>query len=291
MKYLLIVSIVINVILGMKILAMRISIKELRIDFAERAELRSNTLLGVSSRDKQIRLLATSINDTLTKLRDAFNKYKLGDDEVKTAITNIAHDLRTPLTSILGYLELSERLDKSPEMEKYLDIIKDRAEHMKKLTEELFEYSVITGGEIREEKTKVNVNKALEDCIMSNYPALQSRGIEPVVEITETPIVRKLYPSYVERIMNNLVNNALKYSDGDLEVKLSDSGKLTVANSAQELSNVEVNKLFDRFFTVENARNNSTGLGLSIVKVFAERMNLDLSADYVDGKIVIEIDF
>lgn len=291
MKYLLIVSIVINVILGMKILAMRISIKELRIDFAERAELRSNTLLGVSSRDKQIRLLATSINDTLTKLRDAFNKYKLGDDEVKTAITNIAHDLRTPLTSILGYLELSERLDKSPEMDKYLDIIKDRAEHMKKLTEELFEYSVITGGEIREEKTKVNVNKALEDCIMSNYPALQSRGIEPVVEITETPIVRKLYPSYVERIMNNLVNNALKYSDGDLEVKLSDSGKLTVANSAQELSNVEVNKLFDRFFTVENARNNSTGLGLSIVKVFAERMNLDLSADYVDGKIVIEIDF
>ena len=291
MKYLLIVSIVINVILGMKILAMRISIKELRIDFAERAELRSNTLLGVSSRDKQIRLLATSINDTLTKLRDAFNKYKLGDDEVKTAITNIAHDLRTPLTSILGYLELSERLDKSPEMEKYLDIIKDRAEHMKKLTEELFEYSVITGGEIREEKTKVNVNKALEDCIMSNYPALQSRGIEPVVEITETPIVRTLYPSYVERIMNNLVNNALKYSDGDLEVKLSDSGKLTVANSAQELSNVEVNKLFDRFFTVENARNNSTGLGLSIVKVFAERMNLDLSADYVDGKIVIEIDF
>lgn len=291
MKYLLIVSIVINVILGMKILAMRISIKELRIDFAERAELRSNTLLGVSSRDKQIRLLATSINDTLTKLRDAFNKYKLGDDEVKTAITNIAHDLRTPLTSILGYLELSERLDKSPEMEKYLDIIKDRAEHMKKLTEELFEYSVITGGEIREEKTKVNVNKALEDCIMSNYPALQSRGIEPVVEITETPIVRKLYPSYVERIMNNLVNNALKYSDGDLEVKLSDRGKLTVANSAQELSNVEVNKLFDRFFTVENARNNSTGLGLSIVKVFAERMNLDLSADYVDGKIVIEIDF
>ncbi len=291
MKYLLIISIVINVILGMKILAMRISVKELRIDFAERAELRSNTLLGVSSRDKQIRLLASTINDTLAKLRDAFNRYKLGDDEVKTAITNIAHDLRTPLTSILGYLELSERLDKSPEMEKYLDIIKDRAEHMKKLTEELFEYSVITGGEIKEDKTKVNVNKVLEDCVMSYYPVLQSRGITPVVEITETPIVRNLYPSYVERIMNNLVSNALKYSDGDMEVKLSDSGKLTVANSAQELSNVEVNKLFDRFFTVENARNNSTGLGLSIVKVFAERMNLDLSADYVDGKIVIEIDF
>jgi signal transduction histidine kinase len=291
MKYLLIVSIVINVILGMKILAMRISIKELRVDFAERAELRSNTLIGVSSRDKQIRLLASSINDTLVKLRDAFNKYKLGDNEVKTAITNIAHDLRTPLTSICGYLELSERLDKSPEMEKYLDIIKDRAEYMKKLTEELFEYSVITGGEIKEEKKIVNVNHVLEDCIMSNYPAIQSRGITPVVEITDTPIERNLYPSYVERIMNNLMSNALKYSDGDIEVRLSDSGKLTVANSSEELSNVEVNKLFDRFFTVENARNNSTGLGLSIVKIFAERMDLRLKADYRDGKFVIEIDF
>ena len=291
MKYLLIVSIVINVILGMKILAMRISIKELRVDFAERAELRSNTLIGVSSRDKQIRLLASSINDTLVKLRDAFNKYKLGDNEVKTAITNIAHDLRTPLTSICGYLELSERLDKSPEMEKYLDIIKDRAEYMKKLTEELFEYSVITGGEIKEEKKIVNVNHVLEDCIMSNYPAIQSRGITPVVEITDTPIERNLYPSYVERIMNNLMSNALKYSDGDIEVRLSDSGKLTVANSSEELSNVEVNKLFDRFFTVENARNNSTGLGLSIVKIFAERMDLGLKADSRDGKFVIEIDF
>lgn len=291
MKYLLIVSIVINVILGMKILAMRISIKELRVDFAERAELRSNTLIGVSSRDKQIRLLASAINDTLVKLRDAFNKYKLGDNEVKTAITNIAHDLRTPLTSICGYLELSERLDKSPEMEKYLDIIKDRVEYMKKLTEELFEYSVITGGEIKEEKKIVNVNHVLEDCIMSNYPAIQSRGITPVVEITDTPIERNLYPSYVERIMNNLMSNALKYSDGDIEVRLSDSGKLTVANSSEELSNVEVNKLFDRFFTVENARNNSTGLGLSIVKIFAERMDLGLKADYRDGKFVIEIDF
>ena len=291
MKYLLIISIIINVFLIMKILAMRISIRELRVDFAERATLRSNTLLGVSSRDKQIRLLAGTINETLAKLREAFNRYKQGDAEIKSAITNIAHDIRTPLTSICGYLELSDRLEKSPEMENYLSIIKDRTEYMKKLTEELFEYSVITGGEVVEEKTTVNVNKVLEDCIMNYYPSLQERGITPVVDITEMPITRVLYPSYVERIMNNLFSNALKYSDGDLEVTLSDSGKLTVANTAANLSMVDVEKMFDRFFTVENARNNSTGLGLSIVKIFAERMDLKVEAKYEDSKIRIEIDF
>ena len=291
MKYLLIISVVINIILIMKITAMRLSVRELRVDFKERATLRSNTLLGVSSRDKQIRLLASSINETLAELRDSFNKYKQGDAEIKTAITNIAHDLRTPLTSICGYLELSERIDKSPELENYLSIINERAGHMKKLTEELFEYSIITGGEISEERKEVNVNKVLEDAIMSFYPALTDRGIEPVVEITEQQITRMLYPSYVERIINNLIGNALKYSDGDLEVSLSESGKLRVVNSSKALSSVDVNKLFDRFFTVENARNNSTGLGLSIVKVFAERMNLSLDAVYEDGKIAIEVGF
>ncbi|MBR4760856.1 MAG: sensor histidine kinase, partial [Lachnospiraceae bacterium] len=116
-------------------------------------------------------------------------------------------------------------------------------------------------------------------------------GIMPVLEITEKRVVRMLYPSYVERIITNLLSNAIKYSDGDLEISLSEDGKLRVANSAKELSNVDVNKLFDRFFTVENARNNSTGLGLSIVKLFAARMDCGLGAKYENGKLVIEIQF
>lgn len=291
MKYLLIICLIVIVVLIMKIVAMRLSLKELREDYEERARLRTNTLLTVSSRDKEVRALASTLNDTLVKLRDSYNKYENGDQEIRSAITNISHDLRTPLTAISGYLELAERQEKSPEMEKYLDIIKGRTEHMKKLTEELFEYSIITGGEITEEKQDVNVGKMLEDCIMNYYPALKARGIDPVIDITEEKIVRNLYPTYVERIMNNLFSNALKYSDGDLEISLSDGGNLRFANSAPNLSSVDVNKLFDRFFTVENARSSSTGLGLSIVKIFAERMNCSVKADYVDGKIAIEVGF
>ncbi|WP_196802997.1 sensor histidine kinase [Butyrivibrio sp. MC2013] len=275
----------------MKIIAMRLSLKEMKEDYEERSRIHTNTLLTVSSRDRRIRQLASSMNNTLEKLQSAYNRYENGDQEIKKAITNISHDLRTPLTAISGYLELAQRLDKSPELEKYLSVIQGRTDHMKKLTEELFEYSLMTGGEITEDRQEVNINRMLEDCLMNYYPSLKARGISPDIDITEKKIVRYLYPTYVERILNNLMSNALKYSDGDLEIKLSDEGVLSFSNSTDKLSNVDVNKLFDRFFTVETGSRESTGLGLSIVKLFADRMDLRLNATYENGKITIVLDF
>ncbi|MBO4458198.1 MAG: HAMP domain-containing histidine kinase [Butyrivibrio sp.] len=291
MIFLLIICLIIIVFLIMKIIAMRISLKELKEDYVERTRIHTNTLLTVSSRDRRITELASAMNENLAKLRDSYNKYENGDQEIKRAITNISHDLRTPLTAISGYLELAQRQQMSSELEKYLTIIEGRTMHMKKLTEDLFEYSLLTGGEVTEDKQEICVNRMIEDCIMNYYPSLKAKGIDPKIEITEEKIVRNLYPTYVERIMNNLVSNALKYSDGDLEIKLSDDGVLRVSNSSAKLSSVDVNKLFDRFFTVETGSRNSTGLGLSIVKLFADRMDLSLNATYENGKIAIEVGF
>ena len=291
MKYLLLLCVAVIVMLLIKIYVMKKSARNLRADFAARGKLDTNSLIGIESRDKDLRLLTDQINKTLVELRDSYHKYNLGDNEIKTAITNIAHDLRTPLTAILGYIELAKKQEMTPENAKYLAIIEERCLHMKKLTEELFEYSVIATSEVKEELSDVFVNQVLEDCIMNYYPSLMERGIEPVVDITEAKIVRKLYPSYVERIFSNLINNALKYSDGDLSVSLDETGKVTFKNAAASLSTVSVEKLFDRFYTVETAQNTSTGLGLSIVRTFAARMNCELSAKYEDGSLIIEIVF
>lgn len=291
MEYLLIVCLIIIGLLAVKIIAMGRSIRELGEDYAERAGIHTNTLLRVQSRDRQVRRLATALNETLKEMRSAWHRYENGDRVVRRAITNISHDLRTPLTAISGYLELAERQEMAPELARYLAVIRGRTEQMKKLTEELFAYSMISGGEISEEKQEVHVNKLLEDCIMGYYPALKERGISPEVQITEEKILRSLYPSYVERIVNNLISNALKYSDGDLSISLSADGKLKVANGAAALSSVDVNKLFDRFFTVDNARSDSAGLGLSIVKLLAERMDLRLQAEYKEGELIIEVGF
>ena len=277
-------------ILLLKIYMLKKSVREIRTDFGERGKLDSNSLIGVSSRDKDIRALTNDMNHSIVDLRKAFHKYKEGDREVRTAITNISHDIRTPLTAICGYLALMKKQEKSPEMERYLDIIDERAEHMKTLTEGLFSYSLILNSEDTVELEDVNLNKVLEDCIMEYYGALTERGIEPTVDITEKKIVRKLDKTHIDRAISNVISNAIKYSDGDFDIMLKDDGTMIFSNKASGITSVEAARLFDRFYTVETGRN-STGLGLSIARTFVEQMGGEIGAEYKDGKLAIKIAF
>ncbi len=88
------------------------------------------------------------------------------------------------------------------------------------------------------------------------------------------------------RIFSNLLNNAIKYSDGDLNISLTDAGEISFSNTASDLNEIDVERLFDRFYTVENARK-STGLGLSISRILIEQMNGTISAQYENGKLRI----
>ena len=284
------ICIVIICILLLKIYMMKKSVREIRTDFGDRGKLDSNSLIGVSSRDKDIRALTNDMNHVIVDLRKAFHKYKEGDREVRTAITNISHDIRTPLTAICGYLALMKKQDKSPEMERYLDIIDERAEHMKALTEGLFSYSLILNSEEQVELEDVSLNKVLEECIMEYYGALSERGIEPTIDITENKIVRKLDKTHIDRAISNVISNAIKYSDGDFDIKLKDDGTMIFSNKASGITSVEAARLFDRFYTVETGRN-STGLGLSIARTFVEQMGGEIGAEYKNGRLAIRISF
>lgn len=106
--------------------------------------------------------------------------------------------------------------------------------------------------------------------------------------MTEQKIMRNLNPADLSRVFSNLLNNVIKYSDGDLTVVLSENGEITFSNQASGLSEVETGRLFERFYTVENARK-STGLGLSIARVLIEQMNGTITADYKNNRLVIRI--
>lgn len=123
---------------------------------------------------------------------------------------------------------------------------------------------------------------------MGYYAALCEKGIEPSVRITEKKIVREISRADLSRVFSNLMGNALKYSDGDLNITLDDDGVVTFSNKATSLDGVDVGRLFDRFFTVEAARS-STGLGLSIARSLVERMNGLISAEYSDCVLSIQI--
>lgn len=274
----------------LKIISLKKAAREISSAFADRLKTDTNTLIDISSRDRDMRGLASSVNGQLRILRQEKLRYVQGNTELKNAVTNISHDIRTPLTAICGYMDLMEKTELSQQQSQYICIMKERAEIMKQLTEELFRYSVIISEDEKTETENVIINQVLEDSIMGYYAVLTEKGISPEVYITEKQITADLNREYLSRIFSNLLSNAVKYSDGDLEITLSDTGDIIFSNTAKGLSAVRVEQLFDRFYTVETAHN-STGLGLSITRTLAERMNGTVKAEYNDGRLTITLRF
>lgn len=273
-------------LLAAKIFLMRKAAGEIAQGFAEKLSTDTNTLIDISTRDRAMRALASAVNRELRRLRELRRRYQQGDLELKAAVANISHDLRTPLTAICGYLELLEGEEKAPKAAEYLEIIQGRALLLRQLTEELFRYCMVLSdpGDLAPEP--ISLNAVLESSLAAFYAELTGRGVQPVVHMPPEKVVRRLDRAALSRVFSNLLSNAAKYSDGDLEITLTPGGAVVFANSSRSLSSVEVQKLFDRFYTVEAARK-STGLGLSIARALAERMGGELAAEYREGKLYI----
>ena len=198
--------------------------------------------------------------------------------------------MRTPLTAICGYLDLLRNEEKSEKVTHYVMAIQNRAEVLKQLTEELFRYSIIMSAQEPMQLEPLCVNDMLEQSIVSFYATLTKRGITPQIDITEKKIMRTLNRTAFLRVLNNILNNAVKYSDGDLNVSLLENGEIIFLNTAKNLNDVQVGKLFNRFFSVETARN-STGLGLAIAKTLVEQMQGTITAQYHNNVLSICLDF
>lgn len=268
---------------------LRKSMVEIYTDFERCIKEDTNVQISISSGDKTARQLAKAINLQLSELRKIKQQYSNGDRELKEAITNISHDLRTPLTAICGYLDLLEKQELSEDTERYIEQIRNRTEVLKQLTEELFRYSVIASTPALTYE-KINLCRILEESLISFEGTMQQADIAPEIQMPNVPVWRILDASAVARIFGNLINNAIRYSDGDLSVRMDADGRISFINTAKELSTVEVGKLFDRFYTVDSARK-TTGLGLSIAKTLVEQMNGSIAASYENGKLNITIFF
>ena len=275
--------------LAAKIHFLRKSAQEITEAFRDRLTADTNTLIDISTQDPYMRKLAADINIQLRLLRKERQRYQRGDLELKEAVTNISHDLRTPLTAINGYLDLLEREEMSENVHRYLSQIQNRTEVLKNLTEELFRYSVVTSSkELKRER--MDIVRSLEESLLSFYAVMQEKGIQPEINLPDEPVFCELDAGAVNRIFSNIISNALKYSDGDLSVVMDKNGCVIFSNTAHNLNAVTVGRLFDRFYTVEASRN-STGLGLSIAKLLIERMGGKIEAVYTNGKLQIQIIF
>jgi signal transduction histidine kinase len=282
--------VVVVIYLSFKIILMRRSADEIRTGISKRMQTDTNTLLSISSHDRKMRQLAADINQELRLLRRERRRLQGGNQDLLNSVTNLSHDLRTPLTAICGYLDLLEQEEKSPDAARYLTYIGGRIQALKQLTEELFRYSLILSAEKPLSLEPLPINGILEESLASFYAVLSERGITPRITFTEKPILRLVNKAALMRVFGNVLSNALKYSDGDLNVTLDDTGEITFFNTAHLLTEIQVGKLFDRFFSVEEAAD-STGLGLAISSALVEQMHGTITARLEAGRLIIRIVF
>ena len=271
-----------------KIYIMKKSMKEIAVSFSNILQSDTNTLITITTKDKDIKKLANEINRELKKLRKQQLQYQNGNQELKRIITNISHDMRTPLTAIRGYIELLR--ENKEEQEKYLKIIDRKINELTVLTEQLFDFSKTMDMETKIEKEECCLNELLEEALANDYTIFKENNIEPQVEICAEKVYRNLDKHTIIRIFENILSNAGKYSNGDFKVVLDKEGKITFANKATSLDATTVQKIFYSYFTVENAKK-STGLGLSIAKQLVELNGGNISAKFINQYLIIQIEF
>ncbi|OAA94228.1 MULTISPECIES: sensor histidine kinase [Clostridium] len=257
-------------------------------------DIDTNQKVTLSFQNRSFQNLALEINKNIDKKQQTEVKYKHMDMELRQAIANISHDLRTPLTSIIGYIQLIKSDDLSKdEKNEYMDIILNRAKSLKMLISGFFDLSRLEANEYAFELESISLSNILCELIASFYNDFTNKEIEPLIEIDENAPEIIGDENAVRRVFSNLIQNALKHGDKFISVSLKKDGNYivtTFANNANNLNSDDIDHLFERFFTGDRTRTGkNTGLGLAITKALVEQMGHSITANFKDNKLSIII--
>ena len=238
------IFIIILVFMIIKMYFIKKSIKEIQNQINEILLTDTNNLLTISSSDKEIINLANCLNIELKKLRKEKLQYENGNQELKTVMTNISHDIRTPLTAISGYIELIKENNDENKKKKYIEIIERKTNDLILLTEQLFDFSKTMDMKINIKKEKCCINEIIEESLVNYYSIFKKNNIVPKIEICNKKIYKYVDKNTIIRVFENILSNVSKYSNGDFEVVLDEYGRITFSNRATSLDATTVQKNF-----------------------------------------------
>jgi len=241
----------------------------------------------------ELNALAININKCLKAEEILRLKSIRGEKNFKELIANISHDLRTPLTAIKGYQQLIQTSDLTDDQRKKLQIAQKHADELGRLIDRFFEYSYLLNAEPELNLERINLTNFVGECLAASITTLEEHHL--VVQYEETsPVFILADKELVRRIIQNLIRNCVQHAQGDFKVSLQATDKaaiLSFHNSIQHQHNLDINRLFDRFYTGDKARNTGSGLGLSIVKLLAEQLDGQAIASLQDGVLEISAQF
>ncbi|WP_342476414.1 histidine kinase dimerization/phospho-acceptor domain-containing protein [Paenibacillus sp. FSL H7-0350] len=240
--------------------------------------------LEVTLFDKHLEALAGQINLQSDLIVEAEANRRQTENELRQAIANISHDIRTPLTSIFGYIQLLEVEPITPdEKREYLSVVKNRTKRLQALLNDFFELSLIESADYQLKTERIVMTVLLSDTLVGFYDSFNERGLMPDIWLPKEPVAVYADESAVRRVVENLLINTLKHATGPVFIcfeQRETTAELRIVNEAKDLSDMDVRLLFDRFYTVDRTRSGQgSGLGLSIAKSLMNKMNGTLTAE------------
>lgn len=293
MEFIIIILIIVIIILLTYLFLYHNEVKHISKEIDNIKDLDSNTLIHSKYNLKNINNLIYKINNLLTESKNIKIDYGNKNKSLMKMMTNISHDLRTPLTSALGYIDIILKSDLSEEEKKKdLITIEKRLRRLEELISSFFEFSKIISTNKRPALEKINLTSVLEESVIVFYDDYKKNNREILLDCNQRKIIINSNKMLLTRIFENLIGNAYKHSNSDLNIKVEIENKVKIIFSNELLDNdVDIDRIFDEFYTVDISRTKEgTGLGLAIAKEFTKQLNGNIYAEKHNNQLEIIIE-
>lgn len=274
-------------LLSAKLIALKRRIRALSIQLDDC----DATLIAAQLNGDELETVVKKINSKIAEEQKAKAQIRKEQDAIKQAIANISHDMRTPLTSVIGYLQLAERSAENDEQRANIRIALERAKHCCSLVDDFFELSVIDANGCDPVMEKIDVNELLCEMILANHPVFEAKRITPRFDYSKEPVYALADRKLLTRVIQNLLSNAVKYGYDsiDFSVVSSETVCISVANPIAD-NDLDTERLFDRFYRASKSRTDSgAGIGLYLCKQLLESMGGRISASVDSGSLTISV--
>ena len=255
----------------------------------------TQTEIMVEKTDGTIQDLAASINHLLKKYRSMGQEIERSDTLFRDTITSLSHDLRTPLATANGYIQLLQEQDLTGEQKEYVTIAGERISAVKLLLDQLFEFARIEADELKLNCRNTDIHSVLRHVVASYYGDFEQKKCVPYIVIPNPPAIIWGDPNALTRIFSNVVYNALVHGEGNYQITAAIEEAqtvITIKNASSSIQQEDIPHLFDRFYTTDQSRTKkTTGLGLAIAQRLVTRMGGQIVASLQNGIFAIQVVF
>lgn len=292
LEILLVLAVLLIILLSIHLWRIKRQLRKMREEIQKSRELSYNKQISINLIDSQLIDLAAEVNQLLDYEKQLKFETQQKQNQLKQSISDIAHDLRTPITVVKGNLQLlARRVQAGSREQEQIQICMDKTEALQKMVDEFFELSLLESEDAEVELEKIDLTTFTAQFMITYEDVIRQYQLEPEIRLPDRSLFVMANREFLERIVGNLLNNVFKYARDSFQLRLEQTSDdrviLSFENHLEKETTIDVRHLFDRTYRGDRARNgHSAGLGLYIVKLLAEKQNAQVFAKIIDNNIL-----